>query len=282
MKDLNNKVAVVTGAGSGIGRSLAKSLAARGCRLALSDVNEAGLAETAAGLDGAEVKTYRLDVSDRDAIYAHAAQVRKDLAHFGHFGRRGLGYRWGMGIDASETRLCEYRCLNLWDDLNNWAVETSTKVKFLEGISESRSDIGHRGKPPYDDTYGMSPVNYVKLDSVPTVDDMSPIIDALKRGDYFVTSGEVLIPSYSVTGVGDARIISAEVEWTFPLDFVEVVFGDGERTTVRKVSATDLPAFGSKSFRIPFDATGQAWVRFAAWDSAGNGAMTMPVRLNNP
>ncbi|HCR45846.1 MAG TPA: acetoin dehydrogenase, partial [Marinobacter hydrocarbonoclasticus] len=48
MKDLNNKVAVVTGAGSGIGRSLAKSLAARGCRLALSDVNEAGLAETAA------------------------------------------------------------------------------------------------------------------------------------------------------------------------------------------------------------------------------------------
>jgi len=79
MKDLNNKVAVVTGAGSGIGRSLAKSLAARGCRLALSDVNEAGLAETAAGLDGAEVKTYRLDVSDRDAIYAHAAQVRKDF-----------------------------------------------------------------------------------------------------------------------------------------------------------------------------------------------------------
>ena len=54
MKDLNNKVAVVTGAGSGIGRSLAKSLAARGCRLALSDVNEAGLAETAASLGGAE------------------------------------------------------------------------------------------------------------------------------------------------------------------------------------------------------------------------------------
>lgn len=42
MNNLNNKVAVVTGAGSGIGRSLAKSLAARGCRLALSDVNEAG------------------------------------------------------------------------------------------------------------------------------------------------------------------------------------------------------------------------------------------------
>ena len=40
MKNLKNKVAVVTGAGSGIGRALARSLADRGCRLALSDVNE--------------------------------------------------------------------------------------------------------------------------------------------------------------------------------------------------------------------------------------------------
>jgi len=45
------------------------------------------------------------------------------------------------------------------------------------------------------------------------------------------------------------------------------------------VSATNLPAFGSHTFDIAFDASGQKWVRFAAWDSAGNGAMTMPVRL---
>ncbi|MDX1633661.1 MAG: SDR family NAD(P)-dependent oxidoreductase [Marinobacter sp.] len=79
MKDLNNKVAVVTGAGSGIGRALAMELAARGCRLALSDVNEAGLKETAALCDASEVRTYRLDVADRDAIYAHAGQVTKDF-----------------------------------------------------------------------------------------------------------------------------------------------------------------------------------------------------------
>ena len=36
--------------------------------------------------------------------------------------------------------------------------------------------------------------------------------------------------------------------------------------------ATDLPAFGKHHFEIPFDATGKKWVRFAVWDSAGNGA----------
>ena len=48
MKDFKNKVAAITGAASGMGRTLALELARRGCHLALSDVNETGLAETAA------------------------------------------------------------------------------------------------------------------------------------------------------------------------------------------------------------------------------------------
>ncbi|EMP54408.1 short-chain dehydrogenase [Marinobacter santoriniensis NKSG1] len=81
MKDLKDKVAVVTGAGSGIGRALAQNLAGRGCRLAISDVNESGLAETLASLKGTDARSYALDVSDRDAIYAHAAQVVEDFGH---------------------------------------------------------------------------------------------------------------------------------------------------------------------------------------------------------
>ena len=73
---LNGRTAVITGAGSGIGRAVAQSLARRGCNLALSDVNEAGLAETAA-LVGATVRVtcHRLDVSDAAAISAFPQQV---------------------------------------------------------------------------------------------------------------------------------------------------------------------------------------------------------------
>ena len=62
-------------------------------------------------------------------------------------------------------------------------------------------------------------------------------------------------------------------------DFVEVVWGDGATTNRQIISTTDLPPFGSKAFSIPFDATGKDWVRVAAWDSAMNGAVSMPVRL---
>lgn len=66
---LDGKVAVVTGAASGIGRAIARSMAARGCDVAIADVNEAGLVETA-GLIGdvARVTCHRLDVADRNAI----------------------------------------------------------------------------------------------------------------------------------------------------------------------------------------------------------------------
>ena len=71
----------------------------------------------------------------------------------------------------------------------------------------------------------------------------------------------------------------ADVEWTFPLEFVEVVWGDGVRVGRTMIPATSHPPFGSHQFRIPFDATGKKWVRFSAWDSAGNGAFTQPLRL---
>src|SRR5262249_48980604 len=131
----------------------------------------------------------------------------------------------------------------------------------------------------YDAIYANVPVNYRHIDRLPSVDDTSPIINAMKRGDYFVSSGEVLISSYSIEGTGDQRTITAEVEWTYPLNFVEVVWGDGQKTDRQIISTTDLAPFGKKKFTIPFNAAGKKGVRFAAWDVATNGVFVQPVRL---
>ena len=203
----------------------------------------------------------------------------RDEPHFLHKNYFGLGYRWGMGIDASEKRLGEYRFLNMWDEVNNWMAAKGLSPKFALAISEARSDYGDRGKPPYDDVYGMAPVNYIRIDEVPSVENMSSIIDALKMGDYFVTSGEVLIPHFQLEGSGEMKKIIADVEWTFPLDFVEVVWGNGHTTDRQIISTTNMSAFGKNRFEIPFNSAGKKWVRFAAWDVATNGALVQPIYL---
>jgi NAD(P)-dependent dehydrogenase (short-subunit alcohol dehydrogenase family) len=69
---LHDRTAVITGAGSGIGRGIAQSLARRGCHLALADNSEVGLAETAevVGGPGIRVSCHQLDVADRSAAAA--------------------------------------------------------------------------------------------------------------------------------------------------------------------------------------------------------------------
>lgn len=77
MTSTYRRTAVVTGAASGIGRGLATQLAARGCALALSDVDGEGLDETVALCRevGADAESWTVDVGDREAMEAHVGEV---------------------------------------------------------------------------------------------------------------------------------------------------------------------------------------------------------------
>jgi len=78
--DFRDKTAVITGAGSGIGRALAQSLATRGCHLALVDINTDSLAETATLVrpSGVRLSTHTLDVASREQVAGFPAQVLRD------------------------------------------------------------------------------------------------------------------------------------------------------------------------------------------------------------
>ncbi len=174
-----------------------------------------------------------------------------------------------LPVDLSQKRLCEARCLGLLDDMNNWA---GPKYMLAEGDTYM--------KYPDDETFPQLVVNYVQLDRVPDFKTgWQPVLDALRAGNYFVTSGEVLLRSWGIEGSGSKRAYTAEAEWTFPPEFAELVWGDGKTVGRQIISLSARAPFSSEKFRIPFDAAGKKWVRFAIWDSAGNGALTQPVHL---
>ena len=194
--------------------------------------------------------------------------VIRDTPHFQSDRYLGVAFK-NFPVDMSERRLCPVRCFDTLDDMNNWA---GPKYLVAEGDTYT--------KFPEDEIYGESSVNYIKVDSVPSFDsDWSPILDAMRAGDFFVTTGEVLITGHEVEGAGKQRTYVADIEWTFPLEFVEIVWGDGDSVDRKVISARDRPPFSSERFAIPFDAAAVKWVRFAAWDSAGNGAFTQPLHL---
>lgn len=189
----------------------------------------------------------------------------------------GLAFKPGMGQDLSEARLCAWRCFDALDTMNNMYAGSGLRPKYLI------ADVDTYRKGPEDDIYPGHPVSYVKIEKLPgPTEDWTPILKAVRSGDFWVTTGEVLITGYSVEGAGNTRTVQATVEWTYPLEFLEVVWGDGKTVDRKIVRATDVLPHSSRRFSIPFEAAGKSWVRFAAWDSAGDGAFVQPTWLNPP
>jgi NAD(P)-dependent dehydrogenase (short-subunit alcohol dehydrogenase family) len=134
MSTVAGKVAVVTGAASGIGRALALELGRRGARIAISDVDDAGLTETVRMVEvvapGTVVHEHHLDVSDRDAFVAYAEAVA------GHFGVVHQVYN-NAGIASGRTILdSEWVVYDRVIGVNLWGVIHGTKA-FLPHLIAS-------------------------------------------------------------------------------------------------------------------------------------------------
>ena len=120
MKSFRGKVAAITGAGSGIGRALAEELARRGAHLALSDIDEVGLAETVSLCEGLGVKVTStvLDVADKDAMFAWADQAADEHLIINN-----------AGVDLSATvEGASYDDFEWLMNINFWGVVHGTKA----------------------------------------------------------------------------------------------------------------------------------------------------------
>ena len=174
---------------------------------------------------------------------------------------RFIGASWeSLPVDLSQARLCEVRCFGVNDDMSNWA----PKPKFM--LAEGDTYM----KVPSDETYPMLAINYLKLDKVPAYNESwAPVVEGIRAGNFFGTTGEILFHNWGIEGSGAKSVYTASIEYTFPLDFAELVWSDGTKVDRQIIRLTDTEAFGTKTFRIPFDARGKKWVRFDVWDSAG-------------
>ena len=132
MKNFRDKVVVVTGAGSGMGRELAVKLGQQGAKLAISDVNPDGLATTEklVAETGAPVQAQLLNVAEREAVLDYADTV---MANYGKvnvvFNNAGIAHH-------GEIERTEFKDIERVMDVDFWGVVNGTKA-FLPHIIAS-------------------------------------------------------------------------------------------------------------------------------------------------
>jgi hypothetical protein len=177
----------------------------------------------------------------------------------------GTGWK-AMPSDLSSPRLGE-RGFKTLDDLNNLGLH-----KHMIGevdVFQISSD---------DELYGHMNINYLRMPKLPSFDDYASIFASIQKGDGFITTGEILLPSATMTPEGDDSVrVDAKISSTFPLRIAELVWGDGATTHHKIIDLDETPAFDEHQYNWLVDAPGWTWARFAVWDVAGDGAFTSPI-----
>jgi hypothetical protein len=179
-----------------------------------------------------------------------------------------LGAAWkAMPGNLADDRLGR-RCLDLLDDMSNWAVAGNYDFKRLPGeVDVFEIDHTH-------ELYGHMNINYLKLAQLPSKESWPELLDVLKRGDFFTTTGEILIHAFDLR---DGKV-TADLEWTLPLAFAEIVTGDGQNVRRQRIELPQTQEMTRQQFTWPLQDRGAKWVRLEVWDIARDGAYTQVAK----
>ena len=160
MKDLEGKVAVVTGGASGIGLAMARRFGAAGMKLALADVEKSALDRAASDLarEGFEVLCVATDVSDADSMDALGELV---LGHFGSVhllcNNAGVGGGGGSMWELTKSDWQFTIGVNLWGVIHGVRVFVPHMVEENEGHVVNTASMAGLVSVP-----GMAPYNVTK------------------------------------------------------------------------------------------------------------------------
>jgi hypothetical protein len=192
---------------------------------------------------------------------------------------RFMGAAWkAMPADLSQPRLGR-RVLDLMDDMNNWG-EKKTVIAEADLFTLTREN----------EMYAHMNVNYLMLDQLPKyADGWNPVVTAMQRGKFFSTTGEVLMHELKVNGMVSGETVQLntngtadvhlKLSWTFPLNFAEIISGNGKKVYREKVDLRYTKAFGTQDFILKPRLQGRKWMRVEVWDSAVNGAFSQTFYL---
>ena len=177
----------------------------------------------------------------------------------------GAGWK-ALPSDLSSPRLGD-RVFKLLDEMSNWGL----KKRILGEVDVFQIDSTH-------ELYAHMNINYVRIPALPGFDHYNKLLDAIRRGDFFVSTGEILLPEVTIVSAPHGRIaVHARIENTFPLQMAEIVWGDGSQTYHKTIPLTETRSFSDFQFSAEVEAANWKWARFAVWDVAANGAFINPV-----
>lgn len=198
MEHFEGKVAVVTGAASGIGRALAQAFAAEGMRLVLADVEAAPLEQVAAELrdHGTEVRSVLADVSKASEVERIAAVAMEDFGALhvacNNAGVSGGGLSWEIEPETWEWILG----VNLWGVIHGVRTFTPLIIASGGGHVVNTASMAGLSSPP-----GMSPYN-VSKHGVVTLSEAMSVELAMMHPEVGVS---VLCPGWVRTRIHEAE-----------------------------------------------------------------------------